>query len=163
MKPRCSQKEAEYIVNTYADMVYKFALSLTKNKDRADDIFQEVFLRYSKTLPLFENEEHAKAWFFTVTRNCCRSYMTSAFIKHHVPLDIDIPVETNDEHAIYFYVLKLPEKYRMVIHLFYYEQLTTKQIAHILHKKDATIRTWLKRAREQLKTMMEGYDIDEIL
>lgn len=163
MKPRCSQKEAEDIVNTYADMVYKFALSLAKNKDRADDIFQEVFLRYSKTLPVFENDEHAKAWFFTVTRNYCRSYMTSAFFKHHVPLEIDIPVEASEEHAIYFYVLKLPEKYRMVIHLFYYEQLTTKQIAHILHKKDATIRTWLKRARELLKTMMEGCDIDEIL
>lgn len=163
MKEKCTKDEAECIVNTYANMVYRFAVSLTKNKDQADDVFQNVFLRYSKTLPVFENEEHAKAWFFTVTRNCCRSYLTTAFLRYHVPLEMDIPIEQKEENALYYYVMKLPVNYRMVIHLFYYEQMTTKQIGDILHKKDATIRTWLKRAREQLKTMLEGCDIDEIL
>ena len=77
MKERCTMDEAEHIVNTYADMVYKFALSLTRNKDQADDVFQNVFLRYSKTLPVFENEEHTKAWFFY-----CHKELLSQLFNH---------------------------------------------------------------------------------
>lgn len=163
MKHLCTSEEASEIVEQYADLVYKFALSLSKQKDIADDVFQEVFLRYAKRKPSFENEEHARAWFFTVTRNCCRTHFTSAFMRHTAPLEEDIPILQKEDHALYFYVMKLPVTYRTVIHLFYYEGLSTLQIADILHKKDATIRTQLKRARERLKVILEGCDIDEIL
>lgn len=163
MKHLCTSEEASEIVEQYADLVYKFALSLTKQKDVADDVFQEVFLRYAKRKPSFESEDHARAWFFTVTKNCCRTHFTSAFMRHTAPLEEDIPMLQKEEHALYFYVLKLPAAYRSVIHLFYYEGLSTLQIAAILHKKDATIRTQLKRARERLKVLLEGCDIDEIL
>lgn len=163
MKHLCTSEEAGDIVERYADMVYKFALSLTRQRDVADDVFQEVFLRYAKRKPTFENEEHARAWFFTVTRNCCRTHFTSAFIRHSAPLAEDIPVQQTEENALYYYVMKLPVTYRMVIHLFYYEGLSTLQIATILHKKDATIRTQLKRARARLRDMLEGCEWDEIL
>lgn len=81
MKEVCTAKEADEIVENYGDLVNRFALSLTKHKDVADDIFQEVFLRYSKKHPIFDNEEHAKAWFFVVTRNCCRNHLSSLFRK----------------------------------------------------------------------------------
>ena len=163
MEHLCTSAEANEIIERYADTVYRFALALTKKKDVADDVFQEVFLRYAKRKPVFENDQHAKAWFFTVTRNCSRSYVTSAFFRHTAPLEEEIPVLQEQGNVLYGYVLKLPMKYRMVIHLFYYEGLSTLQIAAILHQKDATIRTRLKRARERLKTMLEGCDIDELL
>lgn len=152
------KEEAQRIVDTYGDAVYKFALSLTRHKDVADDVFQEVFLRYMKKSPVFENEKHARAWFYVVTKNCCRSHFMSAFIRRSAPLDQDIPFLKEPDYALYQYVLKLPMKYRTVIHLYYYEGYSTKEIASLLKKKEATVRTQLKRARDLLKQVMEGSD-----
>ena len=109
MKEMCTQ-EAEEIIEKYGQSVYRFALSLSKHKDVADDVFQEVFLRYVKKQPVFHNEEHAKAWFFVVTRNCCRNHFMSAFIRHNVPLVEEIPVLKKEEYGLYEEVLKLPLK-----------------------------------------------------
>lgn len=163
MNHLCTSEEADEVVEAYADLVYKFALSQTRQQDVAEDVFQEVFLRYTKTKPQFENIEHARAWFFTVTRNCCRTHFSSWFMKHTAPLQGEFPIPQNKETALYFYVLKLPRKYREVIHLYYYEELSSKEIAQLLHKKEATIRTQLKRARALLKDELKGCDLDEIL
>lgn len=163
MKQLCTQEEADEIVEKYADLVYKFALSQTRRKDLADDVFQEVFLRFVRRQPDFQNEEHAKAWFLTVTRNCCKNQFSSIFVRNTTPLLEDIAMQTKSESSMYFYVMQLPKKYRTVIHLFYYEGYSTLQIAAVLHKKDATIRTQLKRARTLLKEKIKGCDIDEIL
>lgn len=156
-----AKEAAEKIVDTYGDAVYKFALSLTRHKDIADDVFQEVFLRYLKKGPVFENEKHARAWFYIVTRNCCRSHFMSAFVRRSVPLEQDIPFLKEPDYGLYRYVLKLPKKYRTVIHLFYYEGYTTHEIASLLKKKEATVRTQLKRARALLKEAMKGSDLFE--
>lgn len=151
--------EAEEIIRSHGDLVYRFALSLTRHKDIAEDVYQEVFLRYVKKQPHFEDDEHARAWFYVVTRNCCRNHFMSAFIRHSAPLIDEIPVLAEKEYGLYEKVLKLPMKYRNVIHLYYYEGYNTKQIADIIHCKDATVRTRLKRARALLKNMMESeYD-----
>lgn len=163
MESLCTREDAEDIVDRYANLVYTFALSQTRRKDVAEDVFQEVFLRYVKKHPTFQNEEHARAWFFTVTKNCCRNHFSSFFEKNTMALVEDIPVLREETSGLYFYVLQLPRKYRLVIHLFYYEGLSTIQIASLLHKKDATIRTQLKRARALLKENMKGCEIDEIL
>lgn len=156
-------QDAEDFIEKYGKSVYRFALSLTKHKDIADDVFQEVFLRYVKKQPHFDSDEHAKAWLFVVTRNCSRNYFMSAFVRRCVPLIDDFPVLKKESYGVYENVLKLPTKYRIVIHLFYYEEYTTKEIAQILNKKEATIRTQLKRARALLKQQIEGSDIDEVL
>lgn len=163
MKHLCTSEEASEIIAQYADTVYHFALALTRQKDVADDVFQEVFLRYAKRKPTFENDQHARAWFFTVTRNCSKSNYMSAFLRHTTPLIDDILMLQKKENALYYYVMKLSMKYRIVIHLFYYEDMSTQMIAKLLHKKDAIIRTQLKRAREQLKVMLKGCDMDELL
>lgn len=163
MESLCTKDEAEDIVNRYADLVYKFALSQTRRKDVAEDVFQEVFLRYVRKKPVFDNEEHARAWFFTVTKNCCLNHFASFFEKHTTPLLEEIPILQKKENGLYYHVLRLPRKYRTVIHLYYYEGMSTLQIAALLHKKDATIRTQLKRARSLLKEEVKGCDIDEIL
>ena len=64
----------ESVVNKYADMVYRLAFAQVRSKSDADDIFQEVFLRYVRSKPVFENEEHRKAWLIRVTVNCSNNH-----------------------------------------------------------------------------------------
>ena len=154
-------EEAEQVIALYGNLVYHFALSLTKHKDVAEDVFQEVFLRYVKKQPHFHDEEHAKAWFYVVTRNCCRNHFMSAFIRRSAPLVEDIPILQEKEYGLYEEVMKLPAKYRTVIHLYYYEGYTTQQISEVTNSNSATVRTRLKRARAMLKAYMIGSDEDE--
>ena len=155
--------QAQIIIERYGNMVFRLALAITKHYDVAQDVYQEVFLRYVKKEPVFENEEHAKAWFLTVCKNCCRNHFMNAFVRRSVPLEEDIPVLKEQDYGMYEEVLRLPLKYRMVIHLYYYEGYSTQMIAQLLHKKDATIRTQLKRAREMLKQHLEGCEEFETL
>jgi len=136
------------------------AFAQTRNKSDADDIFQEVFLRYIKRKPVFKSEEHRRAWFIRVTVNCCKKYWLSAWITKMVPMDENLIFEADEEINLHYELEKLPMKYRAVIHLFYYEDLSIEEISEILHKKPSTVRAQLTRARYKLKDIMkEGYDV----
>lgn len=152
------------IIKKYFNMVYKLALLRTKQKSHADDVVQEVFLRYIQKAHTFKTEEHIKAWLIRVTINCSNSIFSTAWFRKTVPLSDEIPVDFScEEHYdVYQAVLALPEKYRTVVHLFYYEELSTAQIAACLHEKESTVRSRLKRARDMLKIKLKGgyeYDI----
>jgi RNA polymerase sigma-70 factor (ECF subfamily) len=149
---------AAEVLQKYSDMVYRLAFAQTKNKHDAEDVYQEVFVRYISKPRIFENEEHRKAWFIRVTIQRSRSFWAKLSRFKTVPLEEsgDIAAETRIEDDISEYLSLLPEKYRPVIYLFYCEDLSTKQIAEILGANDATIRTWLKRARNILKQKLKG-------
>lgn len=147
-------------ITVYSDMVYRLAFSQTRNKDDADDVFQEVFLRYIRKKPVFETEEHKKAWLIRVTVNCCKKMWLSAWIKRMVPMDENILFETKEEISLHYELNKLPVKYRTVIHLFYYENMSIEEISRVQHKKPSTVRAQLTRARYRLKEIMKGeYDV----
>ena len=150
----------ENVIKAYSNMVYRLAFSQTRNKTNADDIYQEVFFRYIRKKPHFETEEHRKAWFIRVTINCCKTMWASSWIKKVVPLDENIVFETKEETNLHYELLKLPTKYRTVIHLFYYEDLSIEEISKTLNKKPSTIRTQLTRGRYKLKEILkEDYDV----
>jgi RNA polymerase sigma-70 factor (ECF subfamily) len=151
----------EGIINKYSNMVYKLAFSQTKNKIDADDVFQEVFMRYITSNCIFENEEHEKAWFIRVTINCSRKLWSSAWFRHTVSLDKNVSLEMQEENEIYHVLMKLPLKYRTVIHLFYYEDMPIAQISEIIKVKESTIRAQLTRARTLLKEKLKG-DFDYV-
>lgn len=146
----------EYILQNYSNMIYRLAMSITKNKFHAEDITQEVFVRLIKNRPTFENREHEKAWLLRVTINCSKKLMYSAWFRHTVELGENFEFESQEISDVYNVVLKLPEKYREVIHLFYYEDLSLKDISSILKASEGTIKSRLSRAREILKTTMKG-------
>lgn len=131
----------ENIVIKYSDMVYRLAVSQTKNRNDADDVFQEVFFRYIKNKPKFDSEEHRKAWLIRVTINCCKSAFASIWLKKTVPLDDTIILETKEETELFYEIQKLPPKYRAVIHLFYYEDMSIDEICKALGicNKNATL------------------------
>lgn len=146
------------IVEKYFDMVYKLALSQTKNREYADDMVQEVFLRYLKSDKSFESEEHIKAWLIRVTLNCCKSLFSSNWFKKHETLSEDIVFNTKEKGDVYYAVAELPQKYRAVIHLFYYEDLSVADISKALNIKESTVKSQLSRGRDMLrKKLKEEY------
>lgn len=151
----------EYILQNYSNMIYRLAISITKNKTNSEDIMQEVFVRLIKKRPAFENQEHEKAWLLRVTINCSKKLIYSAWNRHTVSLNEDLKFENEEVNDVYSVVMKLPERYRKVIHLFYYEDLPIKEISKILNSSEGTIKSRLSRAREILKTKMKGGEWDE--
>lgn len=149
------------VINKYSDMVYRMAYSMVKNKFDAEDIHQEVFVRYLKKHPEFESAEHEKAWFLRVTINLCKNLWKTAWKQKVVSLgEHDLEEETKEqkearEDEIIEIVKQLPRKYRMVIHLFYYEELSIDEISKVLNTKPSTVRTHLTRGRARLKELLK--------
>jgi len=148
--------DSEAVVRKYAGMVYKLAYSQVHTRSDADDIFQEVFLRYFKKTPLFETEEHQKAWLIRVTINCSKKYWSSAWNRKVMPIEEEIAAPSAEDSGLREALGRLPEKYRAVIHLFYYEGYPINDISKILKVKQSTVRTQLTRARTQLGAMLKG-------
>jgi RNA polymerase sigma-70 factor (ECF subfamily) len=156
LKPVCTDEFIEKVLEEYSNMVYRLALSQTKNTADAQDVYQEVFLRLISTGKAFESDEHLKAWLIRVTINCSRKLFSAAWFRHTVPLEEDVSFEMKENGEIYYAVMNLPLKYRTVIHLYYYEGYTLEEIAKILLKKPATVRSQLARARNLLKSNIGG-------
>ena len=155
IESQCATK-AESVVKAYADMVYRLAFAQLRSKSDADDIFQEVFLRYIRKQPNFESEEHRKAWLIRVTLNCTKKHWSSAWHRKTAPLydsfNFSMPEESGLDEALRV----LAPKYRSVIHLFYYEGYSTAEISKTLDIRESTIRTQLTRARAQLAEILKG-------
>ncbi|WP_312354519.1 RNA polymerase sigma factor [Aminipila sp.] len=145
----------EDIINRYSNMVYRLAFAQMRNKTDADDIFQEVFMRYLKKKPEFQSEEHGKAWFLRVTVNCSKKFWAAAWRKRAEVLEESVIFESEQERELSYELKKLPVKYRVVIHLFYYEDLSIEKISQILKRKPSTVRTQLTRGRRMLKEILE--------
>lgn len=153
--------EVKEIIEKYSDMVYRIALTRTKSIENAEDIFQEVFMKLSEKDPKFEGEEHLKAWLIRVTINLSKNSNSSTWNRKVTNLSEDVKFENEEESNVFEIVNDLPQNYRTVIYLFYYEGYKTKEIAQMMKKSEGTIKTWLFRARNELKEKMEGGFGDE--
>ncbi|WP_394921459.1 RNA polymerase sigma factor [uncultured Robinsoniella sp.] len=148
----------EKVIQYYSDMVYRLAFARTGTKHDADDIFQEVFFRYVKKKPVFQEEEHRKAWLIRVTINCSNNFWSSLWNKRTQELSDEMLFETKESINLYFELQQLPPQYREVIHLFYYENMSLEEISLALNRKNSTVRTQLTRARAMLKKFMKEAD-----
>jgi len=148
----------EEIITRNENRIFRAALAIMGNKADAEDIIQDVFITLLEKQPRFESLEHEVAWLVRVTVNRCKSNLRSYWKKNIVPLTDSYPAQTNEQYDIIHAVSALAPKYRTVIHLFYYEGYSTKEIAEITNQKDSTVREQLTRARRFLKTFLEGED-----
>ena len=154
-----SEEEANRAVDLYGDTVRRICMIHLKNKADTEDIFQNVFLKYVLRTAPFDSPEHEKAWIIRVTANACKDLLKSFFRSRTVSLDvlIETPREMPEDHSdILEAVLALPEKYKDPIYLHYYEGYTAGEIGRILGKNTNTVYTLLTRARQMLKTRLEG-------
>lgn len=158
-----SEHEVNHAIEQYSDMVLRLCMVSLKNTADAEDVFQNVFLKYALSNQVFESAEHEKAWLIRVTVNTCRDLLKSFFRKHTVPLEEVsefLPQTTTEQHNVLEAVRSLPKNYREVIYLHYYEGYTAPEIAGILHKNPNTVYTHLSRAREMLKEMLGGEAVE---
>ncbi|QAT48505.1 sigma-70 family RNA polymerase sigma factor [Caproiciproducens sp. NJN-50] len=157
--------EPEMALERYGSMVYRLALARTRNSADAEDVFQEVFLRLVRSEPRFENEEHLKAWLIHTAVNCGRSLWKSIARRREEPLppDGELPAREAEENAgVYYSVMRLPPRYRTVIHLFYYEDMPIEEIGRALRISYSAAAKRLSRARELLKRdLMKGEEYEE--
>ncbi len=156
--PQGPAADLEHVIRQYADTVYRLAYAWVHTPADADDVFQDVFLRYAEKAPAFADEEHRKAWLLRVTINRCKSHYRSAWWKRIRPLEnaSAFVFPTAEENDLDNAMRALTPKYRLVIHMHYYENYTTEEIAALTGQKASTVRTQLTRARAALKTFLEG-------
>lgn len=150
------ENKIKEMIEKYSDMVYRIALTRCGCIENAEDIFQEVFIKLSQKMPNFENEEHEKAWLIRVTINLTKNVSNSSWNKKVITLDENITFETKEESDVFSLVCELPQNYRTVIYLSYYEGYKIKEIAKLMKTKEGTVKTWAFRAREILKQKIEG-------
>lgn len=155
------QITAQAAIDRYADMVYRLALSQMKNTTDADDLFQEVFVRLVRHVQDLESWEHVKAWLIRVTINCAKKHYEQYWNRNvdymeepECVADAGEFYEPPEEHPVREAVQKLPPKYRLVIHLYYYEELPVAEIARLTEQKESTVKSQMHRAREMLKKIL---------
>lgn len=150
-----TENDARELFERYADMIYRIAMSYGYSVHFAEDAVQEVFLRYLKKRPCFENNEHEKAWFIRVTVNYCKGIISSAWMKRVCPLEeaeeIAVPFREQEECELYEELSYLPPKYRIVLYLRYYEEYQVKEIAKILGVTPNLVSARLLRAKKLIK------------
>ena len=151
-----TEEQRTQVVDRWGDMVYRLALARTASVPDAEDIFQEVFLRYFRHEERFHSDEYRKAWLIRCTVNRCKSLLASPWRRRIVPLETAEEVGVEDDYReVYSAVLSLPGKYRTVIHLDYFEGLSVTEIAQMLDAPEGTIKSQLSRGRALLRDMLE--------
>ena len=154
MDPTQDRDSPEAVIRRYSDMVYRLAFARTGNRSDAEDLYQEVFLRYLTNAPAFTSEDHRKAWLLRVAVNCANRFHTAPWRKRTEPLSEALSVPAPEGEDLWEELRRLPERDRTVLHLYYYEDMTTEEIAQMLDRNPATVRSQLLRARAKLKKLL---------
>lgn len=142
-----------------SNTVYRLAYAQMKNTSDADDVYQEVFYRYIRKKPFFESPEHEKAWFIRVTVNCCKTSLKSFWKTKVCELDETFEDTEVEKEDLSFALKKLPKKYSAVLYLFYFEDMSIKEIASALNLKEGNVGVLLSRARQKLKEILEKEEL----
>lgn len=158
----------EYIdrlVDKYGNMILRLSYTYLKNRADAEDIVQDVFLKVVEKQPEFSDEVHEKAWLVRTASNMCKNKIKLFWNRNKYSIDDVAEIASYDKYDtdtdVFRTVMSLPEKYRVVVHMFYYEGYPTAEIAEMTGKTDQTVRSLLHRARAKLKIMLkEEYDFE---
>lgn len=150
----------ETAVETYRDMVFRLAYTYMRSATDADDVCQDVFVKLMRANQEFESQDHLRNWLVRVTINECKSLFRKPWRRTE---DIEQYVQTlaqptSEHRELLVDVMRLPEKYRVVLVLHYYLELSCEEVAKLLNVPAATVRTRLARGRSKLKSVLEGED-----
>ena len=155
-------ERAGLLIDKYGNSILRLAYSYLQNMDDAEDILQDTLLQYIKTKPSLNGPEHEKAWLLKVAANLSKNRIKYNKLRQTDELAEELVGKEDEDLAFVWDAVKqLPDKYREVIHLFYQEGLSTKDISAVLDRNEATVRSDLKRGRDQLKNILkEEYDFE---
>ena len=155
---------AAQILDTHGNAILRYAYSYLHNMADAEEVLQDTLVQFLKTAPRFESEAHEKAWLLRVAGNLSKNRLSYNAVRAADELNDELVAENRDDLSFVWQAVRdLPEKYRAPVHLFYHEGYSTKQIAEILQRGEATVRSDLHRGRALLREILkEAYDFDEI-
>jgi len=161
-------KEITRLVEEYGNDVLRIATVILKSKELAEDVFQETFLRVVRSYSGYRGESSEKTWIISIAVNICRDYMRSAWKKRVVVTDDFLTYSSDDvdteemlekrseRQALINAIMKLPDKYREIIHLHYYQDMGINDIAKVLKIPGGTVKSRLFKARALLHDMIGG-------
>ena len=153
-----SDETISRIVETYSPMLLRLAYTRLDDPADAEDIVQEVFLKLLTARPLFRDSEHEKAWLIRTTLHRASDLRRSA-ARRNVPLEEAAQAAAPQAGSeLLTAVRALPEPYSAVIHLYYYEGYSIKEIAKLLGVPAPTVGTRLARGRERLRRLLKEDD-----
>ena len=160
-----TQEDISELLDQYGDMVLRLSYTYLKNKADAEDVVQDVFLKIMEKHPDFNDKTHEKSWIMKVTINICKNKLNLFWNRNKRSMDEVVETASYDAYNVDSNVLKavmsLPDKYRIVVYMYYYEGYSTPEISKIIGKSEATVRSLLHRARSGLKDVLkEAYDFE---
>ena len=162
-----AQMVVERLIEDYGQDVLKIAYLYVKDQQLAEDIFQEVFYKVMKNYHKFEHLSSEKTWLIRITINTCKDLLRTSWLRrvttfgtleeqnqtqYEQPFDM---TQSESNNELYEMIMKLPQRYKEVILLFYYEDFSYDEMAKILNIPKGTVQSRLARGREKLKKMME--------
>lgn len=160
MKP-----SVEILVEKYRSSLYAVAFNMCKNAQDAEDVVQDTFIQYLSHKKDFKSDEHIRAWLIRVAINKAKNKNNTFFRRNTLPLENYMETlifESEESSELFETVMKLPKKYRIVIHLFYYEDYSVNEIADILKVTPSNVKVRLSRGRMSLRdTLKEVWEDDE--
>ena len=158
-----SWNDPDALVRQYAPAVYRLAYVRTGSQSDAEDVMQEVFLRLIRAKPVFSSQEHAKAWLLRVAANCVSDLFRLPWRRREAPLEEETAIlEGPEVGGVIEAVLSLPVRYRIPIHLYYYEGYSVAEIAKIVGKSEGTVKSRLFRGRKLLRDKLKGKEGDKL-
>lgn len=159
------RQSVKELFEKYQNNLYAAAFNVCKNAEDAKDVVQDTFIQYHLLKKEFDDEQHIRAWLIRVAINKAKNINRTFWKKNKAPLEEYIETlvfETPESEELFETVMKLPEKYRIVIHLFYYEDYTIHEIADILKITESNVKVRLSRGRAMLKEkLQEEWEDDE--
>ncbi len=159
------RQPVQELIERYQNNLFAAAFQICRNQEDAEDVVQETFIQYHTTLKQYESEEHIRAWLLRVAINKAKNVNHSFWHRKKQPLEEYIETlvfESEESGDLFETVLGLPEKYRIVIHLFYYEEYSVQEIAKVLKLSESNVKVRLSRGRQMLKdALKEDWEDDE--
>ena len=159
------RQSVQELFEKYQNNLYAVAFNICKNAEDAKDIVQETFIQYYSLRKEFDNEQHIRAWLIRVAINKAKNINRSFWRKNKRPLEDymeSLTFETPESEELFETVMALPEKFRIVIHLFYFEDYAIREIADILKISESNVKVRLSRGRSLLKEkLQEEWEDDE--
>ncbi|HEX2947548.1 MAG TPA: sigma-70 family RNA polymerase sigma factor [Clostridia bacterium] len=160
-------EQTRRLMDSYGNDVLRTAYMILKDRHRAEDAFQEVFIKVFKKYGSFKGDSSEKTWLISITINVCRDMLRSSWLKRVFPTDRiasqrggsdveDRFIRKDEGKKLFESVMSLPEAFRETVVLYYYNGCDTAEIGRLLGTREGTVRSRLHRARELLKVKLEG-------
>lgn len=149
-------EQATRLLDKYGNHILRLAYSYLHNMNDAEDVLQDTLIQFLKTAPALSGPEHEKAWLLRVAANLSKNRIDYNRLRASDELNEELVAEEREDLSFVWEAVKsLPVNQREAIHLFYHEGYSTAEIAAILRRREATVRSDLRRGREKLKDVLK--------